>query len=338
MATPEPLAAAMRAAARRFHESLTAPERAALVSEDSHEYITWTYLPGRRPGLALSELAPDDRDRCLDLVREGLSPTGFERLVAVFGLEDAFREWEQMNNTVEFERDYWIRFYGTPSNTHPWAWRLSGHHVTIHAVITGDRVALTPLFLGADPAEVALDVKGPIARYAGLRVLRAEEELARTLMNSFSADQRSMAVVSSGAPRDIQTRRDPVAFLAGVPRGIAFTALTTVQQQTLGLLAGAYFDRAPAELAEQARAEFDADSPHLSFAWAGATERGQEHYYAIRGTNMLIEYNNVENDANHAHTVWRHRTRDWGQDLLAEHYRHARHPDGSRTPNAESRA
>ena len=59
----------------------------------------------------------------------------------------------------------------------------------------------------------------------------------------------------------------------------------------------------------------------LAFAWAGGTERGQGHYYAVRGSRFLLEYDNTQNGANHIHTVWRDLDRDWGADLLAEHYR-----------------
>jgi hypothetical protein len=48
---------------------------------------------------------------------------------------------------------------------------------------------------------------------------------------------------------------------------------------------------------------------------------GQGHYYAIRGPNLLIEYDNTQNGANHIHAVWRDATNDWGEDLLAAHYR-----------------
>jgi hypothetical protein len=59
----------------------------------------------------------------------------------------------------------------------------------------------------------------------------------------------------------------------------------------------------------------------ISFAWAGGLERRQGHYYAIVGPTFLIEYDNTQNEANHIHSVWRDFTNDWGEDLLAAHYR-----------------
>jgi hypothetical protein len=67
------------------------------------------------------------------------------------------------------------------------------------------------------------------------------------------------------------------------------------------------------------------DLDDLRFAWAGSTTPGRGHYYAIRGTSFLVEYDNTQNGANHVHSVWRDTRGDWGTDLLEEHYRRS-HP------------
>ena len=59
----------------------------------------------------------------------------------------------------------------------------------------------------------------------------------------------------------------------------------------------------------------------LTFAWAGPEEPGHGHYYAVRGPRLLIEYDNTQDEANHIHAVWRDLRGDWGEDLLAAHYR-----------------
>ncbi len=62
------------------------------------------------------------------------------------------------------------------------------------------------------------------------------------------------------------------------------------------------------------------DLPATTFAWAGPLERGTGHYYAVRAPTFLLEYDNVQDGANHIHTVWRDLRRDWGADLLAAHH------------------
>ena len=61
----------------------------------------------------------------------------------------------------------------------------------------------------------------------------------------------------------------------------------------------------------------------ITFAWAGPGEPGLGHYYAVRGPEFLIEYDNTQNDANHIHAVWRDLVTDWGGDALTAHYRAA---------------
>ena len=40
----------------------------------------------------------------------------------------------------------------------------------------------------------------------------------------------------------------------------------------------------------------------------------------LHGPITLIEYDNTQNDANHIHSIWHDLTRNWGRDLLREHY------------------
>ena len=47
------------------------------------------------------------------------------------------------------------------------------------------------------------------------------------------------------------------------------------------------------------------------------------HYYRLQGPGLLIEWDNTQDDANHAHSVWRDPASDFGLDVLARH--RARH-------------
>ena len=64
-----------------------------------------------------------------------------------------------------------------------------------------------------------------------------------------------------------------------------------------------------------------ADFEAIRFGWMGPTERapGNGHYYRVLAPTFLIEYDNVQGNANHSHTVWRDYDGDFGRDLLREH-------------------
>jgi hypothetical protein len=65
----------------------------------------------------------------------------------------------------------------------------------------------------------------------------------------------------------------------------------------------------------------------LNFAYAGEPGQGPV-YYRLQDQRLLIEYDNTQNGANHAHSVVRDLTADFGMDALAEHRRlfHGREP------------
>ena len=69
----------------------------------------------------------------------------------------------------------------------------------------------------------------------------------------------------------------------------------------------------------------DAGLEHIHFGWAGSTEPRRPHYYRLHGPNLLIEYDNTQNDANHIHSVWHDPGHDFATDLLRRHYQHHRH-------------
>ena len=63
----------------------------------------------------------------------------------------------------------------------------------------------------------------------------------------------------------------------------------------------------------------------MTFAWAGGVEPGEGHYYRIQTPHFLFEYDNIQNNANHIHTVWRQFDGDFGADLLRLHYETSPH-------------
>jgi hypothetical protein len=43
----------------------------------------------------------------------------------------------------------------------------------------------------------------------------------------------------------------------------------------------------------------------------------------VQGATFLLEYDNVQNGANHVHCVWRDFDGDFGRDVLVEHRKEA---------------
>nr|WP_255643351.1 DUF3500 domain-containing protein [Actinoplanes polyasparticus] len=104
------------------------------------------------------------------------------------------------------------------------------------------------------------------------------------------------------------------------PKGIPGRDLNPGQRELLYALLGTYFGRVPESVSPLAAYDEAAlDLVHL--AWAGSTEQGAPHYYRVQGPRLLLEWDNTQRNANHAHSVWRDPGHDFGLDVLSAHRR-----------------
>jgi hypothetical protein len=311
----------MAEAANRFLDSLSSGQReAATFPFEGDERYKWHYTPIERNGLRLINMTRPQQEAAFGLFEAGLSARGAIQTRQIIDLEPVLRETERVVHRVNrWVRDpelYWFSIFGEPGGRAPWAWRAGGHHLGLHfTVVDAELVAPTPLFFGANPATVR---HGP---ETGRRTLAEEEDMARSLLKSLSSEDRQIAVVNAVAPADIATGPHRSADPASIPVGLAYEAMSGEHRGRLVSLIRHYVERAVDEVAsnEWTRIEQAGLEP-ITFAWAGGEEPGQGHYYAIKGPNFVVEYDNTQNDANHIHSVWRDFTNDWGEDLLAAHY------------------
>jgi hypothetical protein len=103
------------------------------------------------------------------------------------------------------------------------------------------------------------------------------------------------------------------------PKGIAAADLDADQRVILRALLGTYLGRAPEGLSPAPAYADDRRLDGVHVAWAGSLEPGRPHYYRLQGPGLLIEWDNTQRGANHAHSVWRDPSSDFGLDVLARH-------------------
>ena len=312
---------AMTDAAQRFLDVLSDEQRTkATFPFEGDERYFWHYTPIDRNGLKLMEMDDSQRQRAFALMATGLSERGDATARQIIDLEPILKEVEAMegrtDGPVRDSERYWFSVFGTPGSPEPWAWRVGGHHIGISfTIVDRDYVAASPLFFGANPAEVR---HGP---HNGMRTLAAEEDLARRLLGSLDDGQKSIAIVRAVAPDDILTENFRKVDPDLPPDGIRYADLSGEQRGHLVELIRHYVTRTAGEVSDGAWEHIEhAGLDSAGFAWAGPEDQGQGHYYAVKGASFLIEYDNTQNDANHIHSVWRDYENDWGEDLLAAHY------------------
>ena len=316
-----PPGSVMASAAKNFLASLSSQQQAGTVFPfATKERMNWHYIPRARKGLAFKEMDAAQRYLAHALLSAGLSQRGYLKATTIMSLEKILHELEQGQNPMRDSELYYFSVFGEPSESATWGWRVEGHHLSLNfTLINGRLIAWAPSFFGANPAEVKQ------GSHKGLRTLAREEDLARELLKSLDQKQRAVAVIDVTAPRDILTRADARVKIAP-PKGLPVAQMNQKQTELLGALLEEYAGNMPEELA-QARMDRlrKAGLDKIHFAWAGGAERSQPHYYRLQGPTFLIEYDNIQNDANHIHSVWRDFHGDFGRDLLAAHYRESHH-------------
>ena len=310
----------MTEAATRFLETLDA-KREALASFpfDSDVRQDWHYVPRSRVGLPRGRMDGAQLESAHALMASGLSAVGARKAEQIIRHESILGRIE--GDSAQFLRDpglYFFNIFGRPGADDSWGWRVEGHHLSLNYTFDGGELqSPTPSFFGANPAEV------PDGPEKGLRILETEEELGRDLFMSLNEEHRARAVVYADAPRDMITRADREVAL-GDPVGLPASAMTADQRDKLMTLVRVYLDKNSEELRARALRKIEAEGVDgIFFAWAGGEQRRQGHYYRLHGPSFFVEYDNVQNDANHIHSVWRDIDCDFGRDLLREHYEHA---------------
>jgi hypothetical protein len=306
-------------------------------AESDAERRRWFYTPTDHGGLTLGAQRSAQQRLAFRLVASGLSVAGYNTVATIVGLDnvlDLVEGW-RVDWGRERGRDpgmYYLRVFGEPDGA-------------------------APCFFGADPASSPLLGPAPLRPLAGAEDLA--RELVRSLdpdqaSQAVLLDRAPSDIV--GANRSQLSDGDQMVHLRDIwrgqfadpglldlvtrmgdgaeqasgydaadhqrvalslsPKGLPAAGLGAGQRDLLRGLLATYLERVPDGLAP-ALDDAALDAVHL--AWAGPTGLGEPHYYRLQGPRLLIEYDNTQRQANHAHSVWRDPAADFGYDVLGAH-------------------
>ncbi|HXQ50613.1 MAG TPA: DUF3500 domain-containing protein [Stellaceae bacterium] len=338
---------AMAAAASALVARLTPEQRAATCFPvDANEWRKWqnTELFVENYGLRLDEVADALREAAMEVVRASLSAKGFQQSRDVMRLNRFLGDLVG-GPQVLGEWSYIFCLFGQPSASEPWGWQLFGHHLCLSCLVLGRQMALSPTFLGAEPAYADT---GP---FAGITLFEDEERAGLALMRSLSATQQRRAIVAhSMMGGDLPQGRRHFAdnlHLGGAHQdnriipyeGITGDALSAKQRGDLLDLAGAYIDPLPPEPRTARMEEIERHLDATHFCWIGGFDDLSAFYYRIQSPVVLIEFDhhagvfltNAEPAKFHVHTLVRTPNgNDYGIDLLRQHYKQSPHHQGGR--------
>jgi hypothetical protein len=310
----------MSTAADNLLAGLTDEQRMqATFSFSGDDRSDWHFVPKEdRKGLPLKAMTAEQIYLVHILLNESLGQAGYSKAAGIMHLESILRSME-----VERGRDgayeyrdptrYFVSVFGNPQLNGAWGWSFEGHHISLNfTVIDGELVASSPAFFGANPHRV------PGGPAKDMRVLGEEEDRARRLMESLNGEQAKNALIGADVPRIIFSAASKRIY-PDEPQGIKASDLTRDQVKILHQLIDSYIENVADDAALERRAQVDAAGGNIYFAWIGSIEPGEAHYYRVQAPSFLIEYDNIQNSANHSHTVWRDYNGDFGRDIIGEH-------------------
>lgn len=297
----------------------------AQLAYDAPGRVDWHFIPkDSRKGLQIREMTPEQRKSAEQLLAACLSASGYKKVSTIMDLEVFLKAVQFKKKETTPLRDserYYFTVFGKPGDKSQWGLSIEGHHMSLNFVVDGDKVlSTTPIALASNPAEVMSTYPEAPKTPKGTRILAAEETLAFELVNSLDDEQKKKAIIAEKSPPELREAAQPQPKLEA-PSGIAYASLTAAQQKNLIQLVDAYLKNLPDDVASARRDEYAKagwDTAH--FAWAGPTKPGIGHYYRIQGKTFLIEFVNVQpdaegNPANHIHCVLRNMNGDFGIEL-----------------------
>ena len=281
------------------------------------------FAPFRLDGARHGELPPEAASLAEALLAVSLGEAGLERARQIRRNELAVAKKDEGRWVPGFVarrmRDpgrYFLALFGTPAADAPWGFRYEGHHLSLNlTLVPGAPPASTPLFLGAEPRVVPEGEPD-----AGAAVLGREEAAARALLAALPPALRTRAVRAYADGRALmlgQVHRVALGEAAGVARGEAPPEAQAQFDALVSLFCASF---AP-EIAAARRAEIEAAGRDaLRFLWAEAPEPPGAFYFRLQGPRTLIEVDNTT-DGDHVHAVWHDAENDFGDSLLAAHWR-----------------
>lgn len=304
------------------------------VDFEDKRRLDWHFIPmENRKGVPLRDMTAEQRTAAFELLQHLVSDRGYKRSLDIMSYEAILLELEGPSQAKR--RDYqkfYFTIFDTPADKSVWGVSVEGHHLSLNVTFDGNTIVdSTPQFFGVNPAELRRDFVVPdptkqghtLTVRKGTRLLSEEEDKGFELLNLLTAEQKAIAIYSPECPDDIQWAGEPQPHLAPYV-GIAASDMTDEQRNKLNLLVQSFLDNMPADVVAQRRKLIaDAGIKEIRFGWAGATEKGKQHFFRIHGPTFIAELCNFQTDpegniANHIHSVWRDMTGDFNLPLAAK--------------------
>lgn len=318
-------------AAKRFLATLSADQREQVLYgyDDETKTTSWSNFPVTfvdRAGLNLTDLTEEQRTAAMEVLEALLGDEGYATVTGIMGGDEFLHE--NSSSTEDSLGQYYLAFFGDPSDSGAWEVQFGGHHIGINATLDGADTSITfaPTHLGSQPA-VYTDADGnEVQPLAGMY------ETAFAFYDSLTDEQRAALYQGEDVSNLVCAPGGTCDYPTGT--GIAGSDLTDEQKQLLLDVIANWVGLADEETTTEALAEIEATLDDTYVNWSGATEydmtQGDGIYFQISGPNVYIEFSSQQGSAGsdvagyitsgwgHIHTIYRDPTNDYAGSVTQQ--------------------
>ncbi|MCD7102324.1 DUF3500 domain-containing protein [Pseudoclavibacter sp. 13-3] len=316
------------AAAEAFLATLSDEQRETVLHDydDETKSTSWSNFPVtfvQRAGVNLSDLTDEQRTAALAVLQSLLSDEAYKTAVGIMGGDEYLHE--NSSSTEQSLGQYYIAFFGDPSDTAAWAVQFGGHHLGINADLNGGAhtVTFAPTHLGVQPAVYTNASGEQVQPFDGIYTD------AFAFFDSLTSEQQTTLTsgdVTFCAPGDT------CDFTSG--SGLTGADLTDDQKQLLlGLIAN-WAGMADDETNAAALAKIEATLDTTVIAWRGETtydmSKGNGISFSISGPNVYVALEAQPGSAGadvdgvttsgwgHVHSIYRDPTNDYANSVTQQ--------------------
>lgn len=311
-------------AAEAFLATLSEEQREQVLYsyDDETKTTSWSNFPitfVERAGLNISELTDEQQAAALEVMNALLSDEGYDTITGIMEGDEYLLE--NSTTTEDTLGQYYIAFFGDPSDTDAWEVQFGGHHLGINATLTGSEDAITfaPTHLGSQPA-VYTDADGNEVQPLG-----GMYETAFAFYDSLTDEQKAQLYQGETVSDLVCAPGGACDYPTGT--GLAGSDLTDEQKQLLLDVVANWVGLADEETTSDKLAEIEASLDETYVNWSGATvydmSQGSGIYFQISGPDVYIELSDQQGSAGadvdgvvtagwgHIHTIYRDPTNDY---------------------------
>ena len=319
------------AAAAAFLATLTDEQREAVLYDydDATKTTSWSNFPVtfvERAGLNLTDLTEEQQAAAMVVLEALLSDEGYATVTGIIGGDEFLLE--NSSSTEESLGQYYVAFFGDPSDSSAWEVQFGGHHLGINATLDGSAGAITfaPTHLGSQPA-VYTDAEG-----TEVQPLAGMYETAFAFLDSLTDEQTSQLYQGTEVSNLVCAPGGTCDYPTGT--GIAGADLTDDQKQLLLDVIANWVGLADDETTTAVLSQIESTLDETYVNWSGATvydmTQGDGIYFQISGPDVYIEFSNQQGSAGadvdgyvtsgwgHIHTIYRDPTDDYAGSVTQQ--------------------